>query len=234
MSEPPRRRRRWAVFVEGVVTIRPATEAAFTQFTDEFLDVELPVLTRSGIEVAAAWRRLDGTANQLVHIYRFESVTAIDAAGAAMRNDPDHAKLGTIYQGIDKRAFRYHRQMGVSLGIAPTTVLDAKLADPPAEARPYLELRGRTAFGAYAEAYELLDRQLSAWQEAGLFELALGYDLLYGEHGEWAVFGALPGGAASVPSLREAVDPDVARALGELTADERSFVLAPMHYSPLR
>lgn len=232
MTEAAPRRRRWAVYAEGVVTIRPATEAAFGGFVDEFVAVEYPLLTASGIELAGAWRRLGGTANQLLHVYRFASLTAIEESGKAMREHPDHARLGTIYQGIDRRAFRYRRQMGVSLAMAPTTLLDAA-RDAGPTSTPFFELRGRVVFGAYAEAYELLDRQLTGWKEAGLFELVLGYDLMYGEHGEFAVYGRLPGGAQSVPRLREAVDADVARALGDLTADERSFVLEPMHYSPL-
>lgn len=234
MTNAAPRRPRWAVFVEGVVTIRPATEAVFAGFLDEFLAVEYPLLTAAGIELAGSWRRLGGSANQLLHVYRFASVSAIDESGKAMREHPDHALLGTIYKGVDRRAFRYHRQMGVSLAIAPTTLLDAALGEPSTPPTPFLELRGRIVFGAYAEAYELLERQLSGWKDAGLFELVLGYDLLYGEHGEWAVYGRLPGGAQSVPRLREAVDADVARALGDLTADERSFVLEPTHYSPLR
>ena len=99
------------VIAEGLVTVRPNSRAAMDRFVDEFEEIELPWLGRSGIAVLGAWKRFGGTANQMMNLYAFESLTMMQQAGQAQRNDPDVERIATLYSWANHPAFAYRRQL---------------------------------------------------------------------------------------------------------------------------
>ncbi|MEO3827685.1 hypothetical protein [Actinomadura sp. B10D3] len=219
------------IFIEGRLTVRPGH--AFLRFVDDFTALELPLLVRSGVDVIGGWRRIGGPAEQLVNIYGFKGVAAMEEVGKVMQADPDYTKLATAYDWVGGSSFRYRRTMHAPLPFAPLDDL-AELREPPDLRRQYVELRQRVLFGCEEKANELITSQLGAWEAAGVFRRALAYRTLHGEYGELTVIGILPGGRASFEELAETADPRIADELAQVVTEESANLLDPLPYSALQ
>jgi hypothetical protein len=220
-----------ALFAEGIVTIRPATEATFERFLDEFTRIEAPFLVRCGIEITAGWRRFGGVANQLYNLYRFESLTAMQEAGARQRQDQEFADAN-IYSWVDAPNFRYHRHLRTSLPYPSAERLAEVQAEHPALSRHYVERRRRFHFLKHGEALPLLRADLEERESRGDFRPVLAYDTLFGEHGEVTVIGMLPEGASHTDAF--ARDTESSAALERYVDADEIHRLEPLPYSPLR
>lgn len=227
-------RRRTALFAEGLLTVRPPTAEAFDRFVDGFVTIEQPLLQRWGVEIAGGWRRTTGTSNQILQLYRFDSLSAIEQSAMVMMSDPEHPTLQKAFQWVERPDFRYQRQLGILASFASLRRMAEISAEEPDSPRQYVELRQRVRWGCQAEANELLRARLVGWETAGLFRQALSYDIHYGQFGELVIIGILPAGADSLPRLRETCVLEVSRRLGDLLADEELHLLSPLPYSPLR
>lgn len=232
--------KRIRIVVESLVTVRPATQAAFTRFADEYNAVEKPWLLQSGIDLVGVWKLTGGVANQLLAIYGFESLTAMEEAGRAQRaGRPDGTSGATpnpapMYGWIDDPGFRYQRLVRTVAPFTSLDRLDALRHDPPGAPRQYVELKHRILWGRHAQAHDLIKQQVEEWEAAGLFQLVLAFDNLFGEHGEFTTIGFLPDGIGSLDYLSEKPESPVAERLSQVTTDQRTFFLNPLPFSPLQ
>lgn len=223
-----------SLFAEGLLTIRPPAPATFDRCIDGFITVEKPLLERWGIEIVGGWRRMTGLVNQVMQIYRFDSFRALEESAIKSFNDPDYAGLQNLFDWVDRPDWRYARQMG---GLAPFSSLDRLMelrAEEPEVPRQYVELRPRIAWGRLPEAFELLKARIETWEQEGVFQQAVSYSVEYGQYGQVVIVGVLPGGASSLDRLREVVEPECARRLGDLLGEEEVHLLTPLPYSRLR
>lgn len=219
------------IFIEGRLTVRPGH--AFSRFVDEFAALEHPMLVRSGVDVIGGWRRIGGPSEQLVNVYGFKGIAAMEDVGKVMLADADYKKLATAYGWVGGSNFRYRRTMHAPLPFAPLGGL-ADLREPAAERRQYVELRQRVLFGCEERAQELIARQLGVWEAAGALRRALAYRTLHGEYGELTVIGMLPGGRGSFEELAAKADQSVAAELAGIVTEESAFLLDPLPYSSLQ
>lgn len=224
------RRLRFALFVEGALTVRPATDAVFERFVADFSRVERPLLDRAGVEIAAAFR-LEGTpSHRLLHLYRFASLADMEARGRAMGRDPAIAELADLYSWVDDPEFAYTRVMGGSLPFLDLSRLDAFASQ---DERPWLVLRQRLRFATPPKAMPSLQAQFDCWRQAGAFDLVLGYDTIHGSHGDVVGFG-LPAPGMTLEALQASRPADVTARLRPFLVTESVEQLTPMPYSSLR
>src|SRR5581483_2022761 len=83
------------VFMEARVNVRPLTNATMDRFVDHYSDVEHPILERNGYDLVGAWKATGGPLGQVIHLYRFDTISALDLSRTSLLGDPD---LLTIYQ----------------------------------------------------------------------------------------------------------------------------------------
>lgn len=220
-----------ALYAEGIVTIRPATKATFDRFLDEFMRIEAPWLARCGIEITAGWCRFGGVSNQLYNLYRFESLSAMQEAGARQREDAEFA-AANIYSWVDAPSFRYHRQLRIGLPFPAEEKLAQARAERARSPRRYVERRRRIHFLKQGEAMPLLQADLEERERRGDFRPLLAYDTLFGEHGEVTVIGLLPEGASAAEAFAQ--DTESSEALARHVDADEIHLLEPLPYSPLQ
>lgn len=220
------------IYAEGIVTIRPATGAAYDRFVDDFIRIELPVLRICNIALAGGWKRSGGTSRQLLNLYSFESLVAMSESGAKQREHA--AAMEGLYDWVQPSSFRYRRHVHFPTPFSPPERLVEIAAEKPAAPRQYVEIKRRVLFGKQAEAYELIQAQIAQQEAAGTFRLALSYDTLFGEFGELTVIGILPEGQPSLAYMRDASDDALAEKLSAVVGEEEVHFLNPLPFSPLQ
>jgi hypothetical protein len=226
----PARRDRFAIFVEGTLDLRPATEATLERFVHDFLTVEAPLLERTGVEVIGAWRSLDQPAPRLVHVYRFDDLAAMQAAGQGMAHDPQAAELAHLYDWVEDPEFSYTRLMGGSMPF-----LDLRRIDEwtPGESGRWLQVRQRVRFAGPGQALPVLKSQYEAWRESGALDVVVAFDTIHGAHGDVVCFGIPGPDVDSIDDLRSRTPQSVRQQLDGLLTHESVQRLAPMPYSRL-
>ena len=229
----PERSPRTCLIVEGLVTIRPASDAAFDRFVGAFLDAELPVLERSGVKLVGAWRA-DEPANSLLHLYRFADLKAMQDAGRAMATDPGAVAMDRGYAWVDDPEFHYRRLLGSTPPFAPTDLFENHASPSADVVRPWLRLRQRVRFCRQEEAFELMAEQFEILGTSGVFQLAAAWDTIHGEFGDVASFGVVSDVRTTAATIREATPRRLRKALDEVLCAEEGTALTPVAYSPLR
>lgn len=220
------------VIAEGRLTLNPSSSEDFARFVDEFITVEKPWLDRQGTVTCGGWRRWGEARWQLLNLYRFETFADMQRAAQAGREDAEAA--ANLYSWLNPAAFQYRRHFHIETALAPPGRMEDIARTNGTQPRQYVEIRRKILFRQLDKALEIIGQQISAQEAAGLFELAIAYDTLFGDFGDLTVIGLLPGGASSLRSLDDYGDAGLAAQLAEVTVDERVFLLDPLPYSPLR
>jgi len=221
-----------AVIAEGVLTVRPPSRDALGRFLDDFMTVEKPALDRWGIRIAGGWLRTTGTAQQVLQIYRFDSMQAMETSAVAMMTDPGLALVRNAFPWVDRADFRYERQLAVTSPMVRLSRLDEPRGDGPPKA--FLEVRTRTRWGMKERSAAAQRRRIEAWEAAGLVRFAVAYDVEYGRFGETVAIGELLEGLSSLTVLEDAVDSDTRVELGEVLVEDDRQLLQGLPYSPFR
>jgi len=223
------------VFMEARVNVRPLTNATMDRFVDHYSDVEHPILERNGYDLVGAWKATGGPLGQVIHLYRFDTISALDLSRTSLLGDPD---LLTIYQSamsvLDGAAMREFVRIGGAAALGLEGRLDELLGETQGGPRQFVAATSRIVFGRQAEAYDLVAQIVKEHEAIGAFKFVTGYDTIFGERGEWTAIGIFPNGVPPMAFTSGVPDPEHRRRLREIMPEESMMLLNAMPYSPLQ
>ncbi|MDT0203194.1 hypothetical protein [Nocardioides sp. AE5] len=213
--------------VEGLVRFPVGDPVTVDRFTQEFAEVELPVVMSSGLGLTGAWAVADPEGPLLLHLYGpLAGLAELTASGRKMAQLPADHPYNGLYAWITGADIRYTRTVRPVIARGERSARDPRGDGPDAE----IHVIATTRYGITGAATV---RPVVA---AAVHDLAstgtpvhIAYDTLFGDHGSTRLIGAAP--------TLEAFAAEV-EALTASTASERdpwTFVEAtPLPYSPLR
>jgi hypothetical protein len=85
-----------------IVNIRTYTlvPRMMPKYLKVFEEVALPMMRRHGIELMGYYTSVVGPQNQVVHLWRYESMADMEAKRAARNGDPDWGKFQQQTEGL--------------------------------------------------------------------------------------------------------------------------------------
>ena len=222
-----------SVLIETALTVRPI--GIFDRFLDIFANEALGLTKRHGFDLIGAWRRSAGTAQQVLHVHRFDSLAAYEQARASIQRDP--ARLGLPE--------KFGAEMSIaevsSVGAPTPYATEARLENALSQAAPplgYLQRISRVHFPHREEVVELVGKIVDAVEATGAISLVTAYEATIGRSSDVSDLFLLPKGEAALSeanAAERAIDGGaVADRFHALLEDELVYMLQPLAYSPLQ
>lgn len=220
------------ILVEPVITLRPVGRVTVEHFIDVYANKEHALIERHGFDLLGAWTRMGGPIQQIVHLYRFESLTAYDDARSTLRKDP--AVVANLLAAYGENlSITETVTCGASLPHATADRSDRlKTASPPAEL--YVQALLQVALRDQATAVNLMAEVHDQVEASGAMQLVTAYMPIFGRRDQLSVVWRLPQGMASLAAAAEAASGEAVEALRALVQDESLQFLNPLPYSPLQ
>ena len=176
-----------SVLIETALTVRPI--GIFDRFVDIFANEALGLTKRHGFDLIGAWRRSAGTAQQVLHVHRFDSLAAYEQARASIQRDP--ARLGLPE--------KFGAEMSIaevsSVGAPTPYATEARLENALSQAAPplgYLQRISRVHFPHREEVVELVGKIVDAVEATGAISLVTAYEATIGRSSDVSDLFLLP------------------------------------------
>lgn len=218
------------IYREDLLQVVPLTPHCLDEFVEFFGTSVLPLAGHHGRRLVAAWQRLGGSANHLIHLWEFETLAAMEMIDAACTADARW--LDCLAEANLRCGLRVSRLLRPTL-YAPPTLLHQAIEDEPDQPRVFVQaitqVRPGTmeAFCRYAgEEFE------PAMRRAG-GRLVAAWETLIGRANEvtdiWVRGSRIRGYQPASEQYRSLWD-----GLRAFTVDEVVYDLVPLPYSPLQ
>lgn len=218
-----------ALVIEGQVRFPGDCTEVLERFCEEFVAVELPVLTTAGVELVGAWTLSAPDQVVLVHVYgAFGALKELTDGNKRIGQLATDHPFTRLYSWISTTDITYSRTVRMLGGAMDVGWCDALKRTRPVADAPYFLARCRYALTAEPTFRAALAGSLDVLAARDDVAILLAYDTLFGEHGDTAVIGTARSRTAFEAALNEAT-----AEMGCSHTPWSTSSIVPTGYSPL-
>lgn len=218
------------IYREDLIQVVPLTLHHLDNFVEFFGGHVLPLAERHGRHLVAAWQRLEGSANNIIHLWEFESLTAMEQIDEACYADPLWCRR---IAEIETRCGLMMSRLLRPTPYAPPALLHQAIEDEPDHPRFFIQAITQVPPGQLENFCRYAGEEFEPAMRRAGGRLIAGWETLIGRANEITDIWVR---SPRLRSYRRASEETrtLWEGLRAYTLDEVVYDLVPLPYSPLQ